>query len=93
MAEKKGARFMVPARDECERCHGTGGNGECPRCDGTGAVPLEFAFMGAPGSITSWLAEFFEIDLNKVEEERRAILDGIRSSGQLEHLNPEKVES
>lgn len=29
-------------------------------------------------SIEKLLAEYFEIDLNKVEEERRAILEGIR---------------
>ncbi len=34
-------------------------------------------------SIEKWLAEYFEIDLNKCEEERRAILDAIREQNEL----------
>jgi len=33
-------------------------------------------------SIESLLAEYFEVDLNKVEKERRALLSGIRASNE-----------
>lgn len=39
----------------------------------------EEQWMPVRGTIESILAEYFGIDMNKVEEERRAILDDIRS--------------
>jgi hypothetical protein len=54
---------------------------ECPVCDGRGVVdaaePIpEVAYV----DINKILAEFFDIDLNKLEAEKRAMLDEIRAA-------------
>lgn len=63
-------------------------NGEgCNRllCDRSGCVPnpnYEYIHQGyypAHRSIETWLAEYFGIDMKKLEEENRAILAEIRS--------------
>lgn len=74
----KGRHFMVPGTDECPRCDG--GDDECPRCDGTGVITYETLRVLAPGSIQDWLAEFYEIDLNVIEQEKRAMLAAIRGA-------------
>ena len=40
---------------------------------------LEAGFYPESKSVQQWLAEYFEIDLSKSEEERRAILEALRS--------------
>lgn len=59
---------------------GFGRNKEnCPKCGGTGLVPRSregWVPLGIP--TTKLLAEFFEIDLNKLEDEKQAILDAQR---------------
>lgn len=40
-----------------------------------------------------WLAEFFEIDLNKAEEERQALLDEIRAREALTQSNYGSLDS
>lgn len=53
----------------------------CPRCDGTGFEDVEVqAYHSDSRSITTLLAEFFEIDQNKIEAEKRAMLDEIRAA-------------
>lgn len=56
----------------------------CPDCDGTGKDPNETwttsEWGPVRGSIQELLAEFFEIDLNKIETEKRAMLESIRSA-------------
>ncbi len=53
--------------------------GKCPVCKGTkevtqeGFVPLNFTLNGL-------LAEYFEIDEGKIENERRAMLDALRAA-------------
>ena len=53
----------------------------CPRCEGKGG--LEFAasarFVVEPGNTQEMLARYFDIDLDKVEQERRALLDAFRA--------------
>lgn len=79
--------------DTCLECAGTGKVGsvrrnsegarlqDCPNCDGTRLVsrPRE-GWMPVGGSANKLLAEFFGIDLNKIEDEKRAMLDQIRAS-------------
>jgi hypothetical protein len=53
--------------------------GECRRCGGTGEVELSTPrLVPASYSIERLLAEFFKIDLDKVDAERRAILEALR---------------
>lgn len=47
------------------------------RCKGTSSEWYEPVMYGKP--INEILAEYFEINLNKVEEERQALLDEIRN--------------
>lgn len=53
----------------------------CPQCQGTGEVTSTFANPQlVPVFIQreKLMADFFEIDLNKIEAERRALLDTLR---------------
>jgi hypothetical protein len=52
--------------------------GQCERCDGTGLVELRHPRLDlAQVPYEQLLADYFDIDLQKVEEERRAILVGL----------------
>lgn len=52
---------------------------DCPRCGGTGLVPVERQDWAMDNrSLNTILAEYFNIDLAKVDRERKAILDMIR---------------
>ena len=55
-------------------------NRVCPGCEGMGEreVELEQRFMPVYRSVEAWLAEYFGVDLDKVEQERRAILEAYR---------------
>lgn len=44
---------------------------EADNLDGGAYVPL-------PGTITTWLADYYQVDLNALEKEKRAMLDSIR---------------
>ena len=54
----------------------------CPRCNGEGHVefPVTAQYVPEFMSIERVLAKFFEIDLDKVEQERRALLEHLRST-------------
>lgn len=69
-------------RDERERRTLIEAGDECTACDGTGRVEYDEAeqFMPDYMSIEKRLAEYFEIDLDKVEQERRGVLEEIRSA-------------
>lgn len=55
--------------------------GECPICHGTGLVDRdEPLYLPAHVDINKILAKFFEIDLNKLEAEKRAMLDALRAA-------------
>lgn len=58
-------------------------NGDpCVKCDGTGWVMSELTeprLVPASGTIQTWLAEYYRIDLNLVEAEKRAILEHLRA--------------
>lgn len=51
-------------------------------CDGTGwrTVPAKEQFVPVRLSVQEVLAEYFGIDLDRVEEEKRAMLDEIRAA-------------
>lgn len=60
---------------------------DCPKCkgthfqqneDGTPVLIKSETLMSYPKNTEGLLAEFFKIDMNKVEEERRAMLKSIR---------------
>lgn len=52
--------------------------GECPNCEGTGRVErVEPRLVPQPGSFNQLLARYFGIDLDKVEAERRQVLDAL----------------
>ena len=54
---------------------------ECERCDGTGTVTSgsRTHLVGYHEGFEHLLARYFEIDLDKVEAERRAMLDAMRA--------------
>lgn len=55
--------------------------GECEVCHGRGVVDAENPIPDvAYVDITKLLAEFFEIDLVKIEAEKRAMLDAMRAA-------------
>lgn len=55
--------------------------GTCPVCNGRGVVDAENPIPDvAYVDITKLLAEFFEIDLVKIEAEKRAMLDAMRAA-------------
>ncbi len=54
-------------------------------CGGTGEVSeyhegWEDVRPKQPGGIQGWLADYFEIDLNRVEQERSKVLDHVRAN-------------
>lgn len=52
----------------------------CKRCGGSGSVDVEIDGWVHDGRrIEKLLADYFEIDLDKIEEERRALLDELRA--------------
>lgn len=53
---------------ECKTCHGSG-------YSRTGKAWVDFSPLG----ITERLAIYFNVDLNKIEQEKRAMLDAIRA--------------
>lgn len=55
--------------------------GECTRCDGSGRVERSEPIL-VPASVgfEKLLAEFYDINLDKVDQERRAILDHLRTA-------------
>lgn len=56
--------------------------GECPHCHGTGYAIhtlLDPRFIPQPAGTEDLLARYFNIDLDKVEQERRAILKVLQS--------------
>lgn len=56
--------------------------GECTKCNGTGSYEYDGAEQYLPDfmPIEKRLAQYFNIDLAKVEQERRAVLEAIRSA-------------
>lgn len=53
--------------------------GDCSDCDGTGEVErTEPRYYPTGRTITSLLAEHFDIDLNVIEAEKRAMLESLR---------------
>lgn len=87
---EKGAHLMVygPMPDlrlcterRCEEGFLYGDEDEpCPECEGTGMVTVEVTtYSSLPGTVQALLAEFFEIDLDKLEVEKRAMLDAQRA--------------
>ena len=53
----------------------------CSKCGGTGSVEVEVdSWVSAPGSIQDKLAQFFGIDRDVLEAEKRAMLDSIREA-------------
>lgn len=68
-----------------KRAHGVGGEliataVSCTRCKGTGKVTEHFEGWMDVGNTSDLLAEFFGIDLKKIEQEKRAMLDSIREA-------------
>lgn len=56
---------------------------ECEVCDGTGYVErIEPRMFPVNRGITNLLADFFDIDLDKIEVEKRAMLDHLRAAHQ-----------
>lgn len=56
--------------------------GGCPRCDGTGVVLLDDPpLVPRREPFNQLLARFYGIDLNRAEEERRAVLDHLAGGG------------
>lgn len=54
---------------------------DCRRCSGTGLVRVEVEeYVGYRGSTNRMLANHFGIDLNKIEDEKRAMLDALRGA-------------
>lgn len=54
-------------------------SGVCEMCDGTGVVKRDHPVLDPTRSrIVDLLAEFFEINLDKVEAERRQMLESLR---------------
>jgi hypothetical protein len=52
----------------------------CPVCDGDGLMDREHeGWIPEQRSITTLLAEFFGIDQDKLEQEKRAMLDALRA--------------
>ena len=53
---------------------------ECPRCQGRGSLefPASPRYVESTKTIEQWLADYFEIDQDKIEQERRAILAAFR---------------
>lgn len=65
----------------CIRCDdGTRMSGRpCTYCEGTGRVPIEREqWVQDSRSITQLLADYFAIDLDQIEVEKRAMLDALR---------------
>lgn len=60
--------YLIEVGDQCGRCHGTG------HIEYPGAEQFVPDYM----SIEKRLAEYFDIDLNKVEQEKRALLASLR---------------
>lgn len=55
--------------------------GECPICGGTGMVDRdEPLYLPAHLDINKLLAKFFNIDLAKIETEKRAMLEALRAA-------------
>ena len=52
---------------------------DCMECGGTGKVTKRFAGWMDVGRTQDLLAEFFEIDQNKIEQEKRAMLEVMRN--------------
>lgn len=76
-------RYRTDLTDErpCSRCDGE--NRECPRCNGSRFIEITVSGWTSDGrSVEQLLADYFEIDLTKIEEERRALLDHIRTERQ-----------
>jgi len=58
-------------------------DGECPACRGTGRVKLEHAVLDTyheSGGYEALLARYYEIDLDKVEQERRAMIEALQAA-------------
>jgi hypothetical protein len=51
----------------------------CPRCDNTGVIQIKADTPFWPNPV-SLLAEYFEIDLDKIEDEKRAMLEKLRNA-------------
>lgn len=54
--------------------------GECERCDGTGEIQLNSRLVAAHPNITKLLAAYFDVDLAKIEDEKRAMLASLASA-------------
>lgn len=55
-------------------------DGPCPECDGTGLIErADPLLVPVRATIETILASYFDIDLDKVEAERRQILQDIRT--------------
>ena len=52
----------------------------CKVCDGTGRVTKRFVGWADVGRTQDLLAEFFEIDQDKLEQEKRAMLERMRNA-------------
>lgn len=52
----------------------------CESCSGTGQITLSERLITLPWNPTALLARYFNIDLDKVEQERRAMLEALRAS-------------
>lgn len=58
-------------------------NDPCPRCEGTGRITIssgEEGFIPDRRSVQQLLADYFEVDLDALERERRAVLDQLREA-------------
>lgn len=79
-AELQGWHLMTVAMVDCGQCGGLRiPDDPCSRCGGKGLMPSSVHYTHAPGSVTAKLAQHFDIDLGRLEDEKRAILDEHRS--------------
>lgn len=86
---ERGARLMAwrewdeQTVDECPNCHYSARSiAACSRCDdkGMAEVPRHYeCWVPLDGSAQSWLADWAGVDLHKLECEKRAMLDALRT--------------
>lgn len=76
------ADWSLPRAERPDRTIIIAAGDECTKCGGTGSFEYDGAEQYMPDymAIEKRLAAYFDIDLNKVEQERRAVLDEARSA-------------
>ncbi len=75
-AEAQGWHLMTLAMSDCEECEEWGKDENCSYCEGTGKV--KDTWVPAPGSTVTKLADFYDIDLDKIEQEKRQMLEELQ---------------